>query len=156
MTETDLEGGMTDVVLPSLVRYRPKDCVDCGEGFTPGNSRQLRCVPCGLNYRRGRSKRRWAAKTLDEKKSGWLRWKHGMSAEEYKRLLEKQAGRCAICAVPEAEAMGRVPGSLQVDHCHKTGRIRGLLCWNCNIGIGQFGDNPSTIKNAAEYLELAA
>jgi hypothetical protein len=72
--------------------------------------------------------------------------KYGLSRTEYTDLLTKQGGRCIIYNVEYGE-------NLRVDHDHKTGVIRGLLCANCNTGLGMFQDKPSLLKSAARYLE---
>lgn len=69
--------------------------------------------------------------------------------DTYQRLFNKQGGVCAICKSPEN---GRYK-HLSVDHCHNTEKIRGLLCNNCNRGIGLLKDNPELLKNAIDYLE---
>lgn len=74
--------------------------------------------------------------------------KFGMEDGEYKRRLDEQGGVCAICRLPCTK-------SLAVDHCHKTGVVRGLLCLGCNTAIGQFHDDPKMLLRAAKYL-LAA
>jgi hypothetical protein len=72
---------------------------------------------------------------------------YGLSADDVDAMLEAQGGGCAICGVrPERLA------SLHVDHCHGSGRIRGLLCLNCNQGIGKLGEDPERLRRAAEYL----
>jgi hypothetical protein len=79
--------------------------------------------------------------------------KFGMDATLYRTLFQMQGGRCAICGEPEtAKHNGRVKG-LAVDHVHATGRIRGLLCGNCNNGLGRFMDSPARLRKAAQYLE---
>lgn len=65
-------------------------------------------------------------------------------------MLLEQSGLCRICCVKMKD------GSTHVDHCHKTGKIRGLLCHRCNPGLAHFDDNPETLIRAAEYLRLAA
>lgn len=77
------------------------------------------------------------------------RWKklYGISVEDYHHMLEQQGGKCAICAQPDE---GR---ALAVDHCHTTGRVRGLLCLACNTAIGKLRDDPELIRRAAEYIE---
>ena len=88
-----------------------------------------------------------------EKKQEYSRrvqlWKHGMSIEDYDTLLEKQNGVCAICMEPETGVEGQ---RLAVDHDHETGRVRGLLCRKCNLGIGNLDDDPSLLWKALEYL----
>lgn len=72
--------------------------------------------------------------------------RYGISIEDYDLLVLKQGGSCKICGV-----VGD-PYKLFVDHDHKTGRVRGLLCGKCNFGIGQFNDDPQLLSRAAEYL----
>lgn len=69
---------------------------------------------------------------------------YGLTAEEYQALLEAQDHACAICREPDPPA---------IDHCHRTGRVRGLLCHKCNKGIGLLRDDPETLRIAASYLE---
>jgi hypothetical protein len=75
---------------------------------------------------------------------------YGFTVEEYEDLLASQQGVCAICGGP--------PGarSLHVDHDHQTGENRGLLCHNCNIGLGNFRDDPDLLLAAAAYLIQAS
>lgn len=75
-----------------------------------------------------------------------LKHLYGLTLEEYKDMEEEQGGRCAIC--------GEVPDRhrLYVDHDHKTGEVRGLLCSRCNMGLGQFRDNPRFLEAALDYL----
>lgn len=70
-----------------------------------------------------------------------------MSAEEYNTRLQAQGGVCAICK--EKCVHGRL---LAVDHDHKTAHNRGLLCFNCNTGLGKFRDSPAILQRAMEYL----
>lgn len=74
--------------------------------------------------------------------------KYGLSYSDWELLLIRQNHVCAICKRPET---GK---TLAVDHCHRTGKVRGLLCAKCNQGIGMFDDNASSLRTAAEYLEL--
>ena len=73
----------------------------------------------------------------------------GLSTTEYNLLVEKDRGACWTCGASSLSA------SLQVDHNHTTGVIRGLLCHNCNSGLGHLGDDPDRVDRAAEYLRLA-
>jgi len=70
-----------------------------------------------------------------------------LSPAERRGLHDRQRGRCAICRRREAEA-----GTFVVDHCHGTGRVRGLLCNSCNVGIGFFGDDTDRVFQAFAYL----
>jgi Recombination endonuclease VII len=81
---------------------------------------------------------------------GKIKYKYGLSKAKYEKLLTKQRGVCAICLRPPSE---RKYGRLHVDHDHKTNKIRGLLCYNCNHGLGLFKDNRQNLYRAANYLK---
>jgi 5-methylcytosine-specific restriction endonuclease McrA len=72
----------------------------------------------------------------------------GITLEEYEAMDAAQNGVCAICR--RKCKSGR---RLAVDHCHKTSKVRGLLCMNCNNAIGRMGDDPLLLRAAASYLE---
>lgn len=74
--------------------------------------------------------------------------KHGITLSELDALFESVDHRCEICGV-EVLADGR---RLSIDHCHKTSRIRGILCNLCNRGLGMFGDSPDLLTKALAYL----
>jgi hypothetical protein len=78
---------------------------------------------------------------------------YGVSAEDYERRLVDQNGVCAICRRAETATLKGKVKSLAVDHCHTTKKVRGLLCANCNHGLGKFGDEPALLRAAADYLE---
>ena len=73
---------------------------------------------------------------------------HGLTTADYDRMLEAQSDRCAICR--SKTPLGR--GRWHIDHDHVTGQVRGLLCNNCNMGIGYFGDDPEVLTAAAHYV----
>lgn len=82
--------------------------------------------------------------------------RYGITVEEYDIMFKNQNGRCGICNNPESENQihnrTNLPSALAVDHCHITGKIRGLLCSGCNRGLGAFRDNPVSIDKASAYL----
>lgn len=78
---------------------------------------------------------------------------YSITIEGYNELLAKQGGCCSICNINVSELKG-AKKHLCVDHCHKTGRIRGLLCDKCNRGIGLLQDDTAIIQNALVYLHL--
>lgn len=83
------------------------------------------------------------------RKNTRLKQKFGINHDQYALMFEQQKGKCAICEEPEI-----VPNrSLSVDHCHVSGKIRGLLCSNCNPGIGKFKDSIDLLRKAVAYLE---
>jgi Autographiviridae endonuclease VII len=77
-----------------------------------------------------------------------VRTTYGLTVAEYRDLCERQDNRCGICRRDFAE-LGRRPS---VDHDHDTGRVRGLLCDNCNRGLGFFKENPRFLDAAKEWL----
>jgi hypothetical protein len=87
-----------------------------------------------------------------------IKRKYGISQDEYRALRDRQGGACAICGT--TTPIGKLPHHdreafwLHVDHDHKTGQIRGLLCTKCNIGLGQFKDDPLLLQTALRYLSL--
>lgn len=78
-----------------------------------------------------------------------------MKYKEVLALREEQGHVCKICGEEGFLMNRRVKSALNVDHCHKTGTIRGMLCHNCNRGLGLFQDNPELLRKAADYLEGA-
>lgn len=80
----------------------------------------------------------------------YIKWKYGLSKEEYEAMLSSQTNLCAIC-----KQTGRHIrfDKLCVDHDHSTGKVRGLLCGKCNSAIGLLADNPELLRAAADYLE---
>lgn len=82
--------------------------------------------------------------------------KFGLSVEDYKALLKKQNGVCAICSRPESRVDPKTNKikQLAVDHCHDTKVVRGLLCAQCNMGIGNLCHNVEWLRKAALYCEV--
>lgn len=78
-----------------------------------------------------------------------LKKAYGLDLLTYKKILGKQNNACGICGVKNNSNLK----SLFVDHCHATGKIRGILCQKCNTGLGFLGDNIQSIKNVLTYLE---
>lgn len=73
---------------------------------------------------------------------------HGLTFKDYERMLKEQSGCCAIC-LRDTPAPNLF---FSVDHCHRTGKVRGLLCSMCNLGLGNFKDNRDSLQNAIDYL----
>jgi hypothetical protein len=85
------------------------------------------------------------AKTPTLQRAIHLKKEHGLTPAQYDTMSAAQQGHCKTC--------GRGDQRLHVDHDHATGVIRGLLCGNCNRMVGLAGDNPATLRAAANYLE---
>lgn len=75
--------------------------------------------------------------------------KYGLTTDEYKELYNNQNGKCAICGSDGSNGKWR---KLYIDHNHESGKVRGLLCSNCNFAIGHFQDKPELLEKAAKYL----
>lgn len=86
-----------------------------------------------------------------------LKKRFGISVEDYQRMLDEQQGVCKICEQPEVKLDHRtkLPRRLAVDHCHKTGRVRALLCSDCNTAIGLLKEDVELMKKAIEYVSGA-
>jgi hypothetical protein len=114
---------------------------------------QTICKICVNSYTRknGEKKRQQDRDRYHNFKDAWLNQNYkrtyGISLDQYNEMLTKQKGTCAICK-------NKCPTNrrLAVDHSHKTGIVRGLLCCHCNQGIGHLKDDPSLLRKAIEYL----
>lgn len=93
-------------------------------------------------------KRRYSQANAAKQRAIDMRRRFGISIEDYDELLIAQVGRCAICGAPPTKRK-----ALAVDHDHETGNLRGLLCSNCNVGLGNFKDDPARLATAINYLE---
>lgn len=79
----------------------------------------------------------------------------GITLDEHRELVEKQNNSCAICFMPESRKV-KLTGEilrLTIDHCHSTKKVRGLLCHNCNTGLGKFEDDPIRMYRAIRYVK---
>lgn len=74
--------------------------------------------------------------------------KYGLTIECFEKLLAAQDSKCKLCRKERAPT----EREWQVDHCHKTGMVRGILCYNCNVGLGHFHDDPELMRAAIKYL----
>ena len=75
--------------------------------------------------------------------------KYNLTPEKYAELLNAQKGVCAICG-----GVNKKDGNLNIDHDHETGRVRGLLCHNCNSGLGMMKDDPEIMTKATQYIKI--
>ena len=97
----------------------------------------------------------WYKNNPEKARAHWLRQnlkKFNLTPEQYQAMVAQQGGVCAICSgLPHSGVMGS-PKRLSVDHNHTTNENRGLLCGNCNRGIGVFRESPERLELAAAYL----
>ena len=99
-------------------------------------------------YKEYRRKYKNSEKYKLQRRDSLLRKNFGVTLEQYNQMLNSQNGVCAICN-QHTEKEVRM---LAVDHCHKTGKVRGLLCRFCNQALGQFNDDTQRLSNAINYL----
>lgn len=134
-----------------------KPLTDFYSDRTRGDGRQVRCKPCERKIRQAKRE----ANPVYYMGEKLVKYFKGMTYEQavltYNEILKSQNGVCAICKEKETElsTYSGLPRRLCVDHCHTTGKIRGLLCKQCNAGLGNFKDNTVSITNAITYLRSA-
>jgi len=98
-----------------------------------------------------KNKREWARRNREKKGRAWeLKKDFGITIQDYNFMFDKQNGCCAICDTHQSELSRR----LCVDHCHDTGRVRGLLCNTCNRALGLFKDDSAILLKANRYLKM--
>jgi len=91
--------------------------------------------------------------TPSAQKARALRESFGLSLEQYEKMHDRQNGKCAICNQPETQMRSGKVKALAVDHNHKSGKIRELLCTDCNQAIGKLKENKQTLLAAIAYLD---
>ena len=143
-----------------------KTCICCGiekslEDFyresRVKDGRQARCKTCHKKvtekYRKNNpeiyrkaSMKHWNKLNEKKKHERWIK-RYGVTSEEYQKMYNAQKGVCKICKNP-----CKTKQTLSIDHCHKTGKIRGLLCIKCNTALGMLNDNIEYFKEAIDYL----
>lgn len=138
---------MSKLKLPSDdPRNKPKVCTECDlekpsseytlerdKRATNGISQRSKCRSCN-------EKRKYKA---------FIKRTYGITWGDYEEMFDKQKGCCAIC---KSKVSSRRTERLYVDHCHNSLEVRGLLCGNCNNGLGQFKDSPRLLQRAIDYL----
>ena len=88
----------------------------------------------------------------EKDKNQKLKKAYGITLKDYNELLSKQNNRCAICNINNNGKYRKKERAFAVDHCHSTNKIRGLLCSDCNVGIGLLKDNVNSLESAIKYL----
>ena len=94
-------------------------------------------------------RKEWYLKNKDKIKSINLKIKYGISLDQYNKMLDDQNGCCKVCGNHESN----FKKGLFVDHCHKTDKIRGLLCNGCNAGLGQLKEDTKIMQKLIEYVK---
>ena len=116
----------------------------------PGNWYWKESTP---SKNKAKYQREWRKNNPDRVKHHEMKKRFGISGEDYDHMFDQQQGVCAICKRPEtAKDKDGGPRMLAVDHCHETGKVRGLLCTGCNTALGGFKDNVQLLDAAKNYL----
>lgn len=120
---------------PEVKKGLRKDCKECVKSLTKNN--YFKNLPLSREKHKDdyHNRRRYLL----------IKAKYGMTREEFKEMSKLQNGKCAICN-------GKMKWYLHIDHDHITGKIRGLLCMDCNAGLGRFKDNVNFLGSAIKYL----
>jgi hypothetical protein len=117
-----------------------------------GFGRAYYCKGCAnrksRNYHREKMRNK-DAEYQRKKRSAYIKNKHGITVDEYEERVRQQGGLCGICG----ESIEIDSHKTHLDHCHKTGNKRAMLCNNCNRALGYFKDDVFNLKRAVEYLD---
>lgn len=148
---------------------KTRACIGCGQAI-PAITCKRRCDACQKaseverrreQYQRNKDKyaQRHKVRYADnpERFRGYhYKHRYGITFDEVKRMHERQGGKCGICfkPIPFDPSVKRQHLAV-VDHCHSTGKVRGILCRSCNLMIGNGRDRPDVLRRAAQYLEVA-
>ena len=131
-------------------KTRPKMSEE--ERLARNREKALRYYHSNLEKVRERSREYAKARHTSDpslKRRSRLKAKYGMTPEEWQAMFEAQDCKCAICGSDNPNAKA----GWNTDHCHKSGRVRFILCAHCNRGLGAFRDNPNWMRKAADMLE---
>lgn len=116
-----------------------------GKNVAKKDGLQERCRKCvSAHYKSTKHKR---IKPTKEQKRKYRITHYGLTLEQYTRILETQNNACAICKSSDWQR-----DSPSIDHCHSTGKVRGLLCNTCNRALGMFKDSAELLEEAAAYV----
>jgi hypothetical protein len=131
---------------PECTEENPQPLENFHKQKTGKFGRRSRCRVCHNRYAREYE----ASRGYEWRRAKALRLAYGLSLEEYDTLFKAQEGKCAICKGTDSKHP--ISEFLVVDHCHETGKVRGLLCNMCNRGIGFYLDDAERLLHAAVYL----
>ncbi len=153
-----------------------RQCNECNATFTPWQYNQKRCEiciqkdprhdpsklfrvckGCGGDFRKSAPQQYYCTPEC-KADNHLLLANHGITRKDWNKMYEDQGGTCAICD-GEGFVMRKskyTDYTLCVDHCHETGKIRGLLCHNCNRALGLLQDSADSLKKAIKYLSESA
>ena len=129
-----------------------KHCPVCKINKPLGNfwKNQYCCIDC----QKIKQKQYWNSRTPKKRLEQHIKYKYGLTPEEFLKMWNLQKGLCAICnsALPDLQVYDDRRRGYAIDHNHDTGEVRGILCIHCNSLLGMSGDNPEILLKAVEYL----
>ena len=130
-------------------KEKPLELFSKGKGYKDGLRPQ--CLDCRRDYENANFHKHKYNRPYNYEKDKDIKLKraYGIGYAEYLKMLEAQNGCCAICGTNDTGNRK----AFHVDHCHDTGKVRGLLCGNCNSGIGNLRDDIGLLQRAIAYLE---
>jgi Recombination endonuclease VII len=122
----------------------------CPKCTKENNTKKTYCNECNKQYERSR----WSKLPTEKKRAKWLKNKYDLTFEEYESKFNQQDGRCECCSKSiSITTTGNGPDTACVDHCHTTGKVRGLLCNHCNRALGLLKEDVEVMKKLIIYLE---
>ena len=132
-----------------------KKCSKCGEVKLASSFHKDKCAKSGLcSYCKPCSRKHALSHYRKNPHKHWcynIKRQYGITAVQYYMMLDSQGGRCAVCKGTDEVNSAR-NYRMPIDHCHETGKVRGILCTNCNRAIGLLGDNVGNLESAIAYL----
>jgi len=147
------------------MKKKKKYCEVCGKYLKPEWKKltcSSKCDENQTNYEMNKEKVRVYQKALREspKVKAYCLKRYNLNVKDYLKMIKKQNNKCAICGNCETTKIGKSSEgnegeikALGVDHNHKTGGVRGLLCFKCNLGLGNANEDIFILKNCIKYLE---
>lgn len=148
---TDLSD-ITHLLVENNARFHGKPCRKCG-GTLRYRRKDTRCVACFKINRRENERERTTEAGIASRKRRSNRQrakavfeKYGYTEAQLQSMSAARKHECTICGTAQTKR-------LSADHCHKSGKFRGLLCPNCNVGLGFFKDDPVRLLAAIKYLK---
>ena len=140
---------MPKILIQSL---SSRECIKCNEDLALKNFYFRLNEKTGTKYYTSKCIKCFNIYNYNNDKNFKLKKAYGISLKDYNELLTKQNGKCSICGVDNNGYYRKKLRAFAVDHCHTTSKIRGLLCSDCNTGIGLLKDNIDLLNNAIKYL----
>lgn len=131
--------------------YVASSCKECVKKSTVESARRRRHSDPEKTREKDRNYRLKNARNC---RSNSLKYRFGITADDYDVMYDKQQGCCAICGIHSSDYTNKTKLRLHVDHCHTTGMIRGLLCNSCNTSLGGFKDSEDVLNKAIAYINI--